>query len=128
MHKIYKNFLGGETKLIDMFLAHPELHMKFKELFLILSKNHEYYGTPKISEFEKKAAAENAAAFTKRLPILFPEISITRKMHIMGFTIAPLIANDKTDNICYKMLKIEQLGEKLHAIWNLLHRTRFFFD
>ena len=100
--------------------------MKFKELFLILSKNHENYAKPKTTEFEKKAAAENTAAFTKRLPILFLEISITRKMNIMGFTIAPLISNDKTDNICYKMLKIEQLGEKLHAIWNLLHRTIFF--
>ena len=35
-------------------------------------------------------------------------------------------SNDKSQNICYKMLRIEQLGEKIHAIWNLLHRTRFF--
>ena len=47
-------------------------------------------------------------------------------MHLMGFAISPLIANDKTDNICYKYLKLEQMGERLHAIWNLLHRTRFF--
>ena len=126
MHKIYKNFLEGKTKLIDMFVAHPEMHMKFKELFLILSKNNEYYAKPKTREFEKKAAAENAAAFTKKLPFYFPSVSITRKMHILGFVIAPIIANDKSQNICYKMLKIEQLGEKIHAIWNLLHRTRFF--
>ena len=44
----------------------------------------------------------------------------------MGFVISPLIANDKTDNICYKYLKLEQMGEWLHAIWNLLYRTRFF--
>ena len=55
----------------------------------------------------------------------FPEIPITRKMHLMGFVISPLIATDKTPNICYKYLKLEQMGERLHAIWNLLHRTRF---
>ena len=56
----------------------------------------------------------------------FPEVPITRKMHLMGFVISPLIATDKTQNICYKYLKLEQMGERLHAIWNLLHRTRFF--
>ena len=34
--------------------------------------------------------------------------------------------NDKTENMCYKMLKIEQIGEKLHVIWDLLYRIRFF--
>ena len=56
----------------------------------------------------------------------FPSVSITRKMHLLGFVIAPIIKNDKSDNVCYKFLKIEQLGEKIHAIWNLLHRARFF--
>ena len=126
MHKIYKDFNEGNTKLIDMFLDHPELHTKFKELFQILSKNHEYFGKENTSEYEKKAAAENAAAFTKKLPFHFPSVPITRKMHILGFVVAPIIANDKSQNICYKMLRIEQLGEKIHAIWNLLHRTRFF--
>ena len=126
MHKIYKNFLKGESKLIDMFKCFPELHKNLKELFTIVSKNHEYFGKPSTTANEKAAAAENAALFTKKMPFYFPEVPITRKMHVMAFVISPLIAKDKTPNICYKYLKLEQMGERLHAIWNLLHRTRFF--
>ena len=62
MHKIYTNFLEGKSKLIDMFLDDPELHMKLKELFLIISRNH---AKPPTTDTEKKAAAQNAASFTK---------------------------------------------------------------
>ena len=73
MHKIYKNFLNGESKLIDMFLCYPELHQKLKELFLIISKYHEYFSKPSTTDNEKADAAENAALFTKKLPFYFPE-------------------------------------------------------
>ena len=85
-----------------------------------------YLGNPSTIANEKTAAAKNAALFTKKIPFYFPEVSITRKMHLLGFVISPLIATDKTPNICYKYLKLEQMGDRLHAIWNLLHRTRFF--
>ena len=35
MHKIYKNFRNGESKLIDMFLCYPELHQKLKNYLLL---------------------------------------------------------------------------------------------
>ena len=31
-----------------------------------------------------------------------------------------------TDNILYKILKVEQAGEHLHQKWNMLDQTRFF--
>ena len=109
-----------------MFQCYPDLHQKLKELFLIISKNHEYFSKPSTTDNEKAAAAENAALFTKK----FPSTSLARSSHHEenasdGFVISPLIATDKTQNICYKYLKLEQMGERLHAIWNLLHRTRF---
>lgn len=79
-----------------MFLCFPELHQNLKELFTIISKNHEYYGKPSTTANEKAAAAENAALFTKKIPFYFPEVPITRKMHLMGFLISPLISTDKT--------------------------------
>ena len=105
MQKIYKNFLNGESKLIDMFLCYPDLHQKLKEKWLVVTY------------------VEQCTCFKRTY---FPEVPITRKMHVMAFVISPLIAKDKTPNICYKYLKLEQMGERLHAIWNLLHRTRFF--
>ena len=95
-------------------------------LIQIISKNHAYFAKPSTTEAEKKAAAANAAAFTKKLPFYFPDVPITRKMHLLGFIVAPIIANDKTSNTCYKYLRIEQLGERLHAICNLLMRYQFF--
>ena len=113
MHKIYKNFLNGESKLIDMFQGYPELHSN-----LNISANHQ------LLRVRRQLLLKMLLSSQKKLPFYFPEVSITRKMHLMGFVISPLIANDKTDNICYKYLKLEQMGERLHAIWNLLHRTR----
>ena len=40
MHKSYKNFLNGESKLIDMFLCFPELHQHLKELFEATVRRH----------------------------------------------------------------------------------------
>ena len=59
-------------KLIDMFHGYPELLGNLKELFMIISKNHAYFGKPSITESEKAAAAENAALFTKKTTLLLP--------------------------------------------------------
>ena len=62
----------------------------------------------------------------KLFPIYFPNQSITRKIHTLGFTIPDLIRSDKSENICFKYLKLEQAGERVHNIWNTLKRSRFF--
>lgn len=49
---------------------------------------------------------------------------ITRK--ILGFIVPDIIRSDKTGNICYKYLKLEQVGERVHNIGNTLNRNRFF--
>ena len=61
--------------MIDMFQFDPELHKNLKELFVIISKNHAYFSKPSTTEAEKKAAAANAAAFTKKNAILLPRCS-----------------------------------------------------
>ena len=69
VYTFQKNLLlNGESKLIDMFLCFPELHQNLKELFTIVSKNHEYFGKPSTTANEKAAAAENDALFTKKIP------------------------------------------------------------
>ena len=78
------------------------------------------------SEEEKEVAAKAAENFTRLFPIYFPDQSITRKIHTLGFTLPDMIRNDKSENICYKYLKLEQAGERVHNIWNTLKRSRFF--
>ena len=93
---------------------------------MVLSKNHQYFSKSKTTPEEKIEAADNCSQFTKKFPVMFPNSNITRKMHLFGFFIAKAIKNDKTDNICYKFLKVEQAGERVHQRWNLLNQTRFF--
>ena len=127
MHKIFKNFLDGETILIDVFRDDdPELFEQLHDLWMILSLNHKYFSTPKTTSVEKEKAASTSASFTKKYPVYFNNASITHKMHITGFVIPKEIRNYKTDNILYKILKVEQAGERLHQKWNMLTQTRFF--
>ena len=85
-----------------------------------------FCGKKTTSDNEKEDAAMDCENFTKLFPIYFPELNITRKMHTLRFVMPKLIREDKSDNFCYKLLKIEQAGEKLHHIWNILIQSRFF--
>ena len=85
---------------------------KITHFWQIVSRNHKFFGTKVTSLEEKSLAAENCRKFTKVFPIYFPDMNITRKMHNLSFFVPLVIENDKTENICYKYLKIEQAGKK----------------
>ena len=55
----------------------------------------------------------------KRLPLLFPERSITRKGHVLSFHIPEYIRKYRSFHLYYKL---EQQGESLHATMNRLMR------
>ena len=67
---------------IQIFCSIRIICIEKKPLFVV--KNHEYFGKPSTTANEKAAAAENAALFTKKMPFYFPEVPITRKMHMMS--------------------------------------------
>ena len=127
MHKIYKNFYNQESILIDNFKEeNQELFSKLLHLWTLLSNLHFFFAKPVTTSEEKETATKEAKEFTKLFPIYFPEQSITRKIHILGFVIPKFIREDTSDNICHKFLKIEQAGERVHNVWNTLTRRRFF--
>ena len=65
MHKVYSAFLRGDTSLIDGFKdSNPQLFDKLLDLWMILSKNHKYFSTPKTNKLEKEEAAKVSASFT----------------------------------------------------------------
>ena len=75
MHKVYSAFLRGDTSLIDGFKdSNPQLFDKLLDLWMILSKNHKYFSTPKTTKSEKEEAAKVSASFTKKFPIYFPSM------------------------------------------------------
>ena len=63
---------------------------------------------PRTTDNEKAAGAENAALFTKKLPFYFPDIPITRKMHLMH-GVCNLSPNCHRQNSKY-LLQIPQIG------------------
>ena len=95
------------------------------EIWLILSEIHQYFGKKSTADIEKEAAL-TCEKFTKVFLILFPKVNITRKMHIISFVLPRVIRQDRTLNMCYKLLQVEQAGERLHHIWNILIQSRFF--
>ena len=73
------------------------------------------YATP--SEIED--LAQTCESFTKKFPIYFPGIRITRKMHVLSCVAPRQIREQKK---YFKMLKVEQMGEYLHCKFNQLSR------
>ena len=47
-------------------------------------------------------------------------------MHILSFVLPRLIQKDQTENICLTFLKVEEAGERVHQIWYMLIRSRYF--
>ena len=87
MHKIYLNFLSGETKLTDCLRdSDPEAFQHLNELWMILSKAHNFFSKPEITKHKKIEIAIECKKFTAVFPLFFPEAKITRKMHIFSFT------------------------------------------
>ena len=84
------------------FLTERQSNIFSTKYKLIQDKNH---NTDHI--YKNNIIVEDKPLFTKKMPFYFPEVPITRKMHVMAFVISPLIATDKTPNICYKYLKLE---------------------
>ena len=85
MHKIYMNFLSGQTILTDC-LKEVELEIwdNLNVLWVILSKTHKFFSQPQFTIEEKIDAANNCKQFTKLFPVMFPEGKITRKMHVFS--------------------------------------------
>ena len=54
------------------------------------------------------------------LPFMFPEENLTRKQHVLSFVLPKYIR----EGSCYKFMKIEQMMEYTHAVFNGLENSR----
>ena len=58
--------------------------------------------------------------FAKEFPVLFPNENLTRKQHVLSL-ILPKYLRQGT---CYRMMKVEQMMESLHAQHNKMEKKR----
>ena len=58
--------------------------------------------------------------FGELYPVLFPDQTISRKQHVIIFVLPKFLLK----GTCYKFMKIEQMCEYLHCLYNSLENTR----
>ena len=64
--------------------------------------------------------AKECVEYGHEFPMIFPNETISRKQHVVSFVLPKYILA----GTCYKMMKIEQKMENLHAEYNLLENKR----
>ena len=82
-----------------------------------MSKARRGLATKNATPRQTEETAQLCEKFTKVFPILYPNESITRKMHVLSIVAPKQIRKFKC---YYKMLKMEQMGEYLHCKLNQL--------
>ena len=64
--------------------------------------------------------AKQCEKFGKLFSVLFPDENITRKQHVFCVVLPKFLRK----GTCYRMMKIEQMAEFLHCIYNSLESDR----
>ncbi len=73
----------------------------------------------KIDDEDLTELVYHCEAWSKKLPVLFPERNVTRKGHTLSFHVPQYLIKYKT---FYRYYKLEQAGESIHATMNRLMR------
>ena len=111
--------LNGTFKFLDCYNDRPHMKRRHMEIFTIIAKCRQRFSKKFASAKFHQKTAEICKSYTKRFPILFPEYSITRKMHVLSIVAPKQIREQK---IVHKILKLVERGENLHCKMNKLER------
>ena len=117
--KFHEEILSGNYGFLDCIRDRPAIFRKYKLIWDILSAAKKGFSTKNSSKAQLEQTAKVCEKFTEAFPVLFPSNNITRKMHVLSI-IAPKQIREQGS--VYKMMKIEQQGEKLHKKLNDLDR------
>ena len=90
------------------------------EVFSIVDNYMKRFSTKFASDkFHQKRIEKICQSFTKRFPILFPDQSITCKIHMLSIVAPKQIRKQK---MVYRILKFVERGENLHCKHNKFQR------
>ena len=117
--KFHKESLNGTFKFLECYNDRPHMKRRHMEVFTIIAKCRTRFSKKFASQTFHNKTAEICQSYTKRFPILFPEYSITRKMHVLSIVAPKQIREQK---LVYKILKLVEAGENLHCKLNKLER------
>ena len=117
--KFHKESLSGRFRFLDCYNDRPHMKRRDMEVFSIIAKCRKRFSKKFASKKFHQKTAKICQSYTKRFPILFPEHSITRKMHVLSI-VAPKQIREQ--GLVYKILKLVESGENLHCKLNKLER------
>ena len=117
--KFHEEILTGNYGFLDCMLDRPAIYRKYKTIWDILSNAKKGFSQKNATKGELEETAKICEKFTEVFPMLFPSNHITRKMHVLSI-VAPKQIREQ--GAVYKMMKIEQQGEKIHKQLNDLDR------
>ena len=117
-HKILVDFREGNNSLLTFLEGKEEQHKKHLKIWNIIVDIDSFFSTPSPTQEQAENGAQ-PGEFGEFYPVYFPEKNLTRKMHSLSYVFPRFI---REQNICYKMLKLEQEGERLHHVLNEIER------
>ena len=108
---------NGEDVLLECLENEPHLHEKYLQIFKVFSFAFQLLAEPGRKSTEQRELAANACEhFCELFPVLF-ERNMTRKMHCWSIVLPRSI---RQHGDYYKYLRLEQAGEQMHHLLNLL--------
>ena len=117
--KFHEEILSGNYGFLDCLNDRRAIQLKYKKIWDILSNAKKGFSQKNATKAQLEATAKVCETFTEVFPMLFPSYNITRKMHVLSI-VAPKQIREQ--GAVYKMMKIEQQGEKIHKQLNDLDR------
>ena len=117
--KFHKESLSGRFKFLDCFNDRPHMKKRHMEVFSKIANCRKRFSKKFATTKFHEKTAKICESYTKRFPILFPEYSITCKMHVLSI-VAPMQIREQ--QMVYKILKLVERGENLHCKLNKLER------
>ena len=118
-HKILVDFREGNNSLLTFLEGKEEKHKRHLKIWNIIVNIDSFFSTPSPTQKQAKNGAQLCESFGEFYPVYFPKNNLTRKMHSLSYVFPRFI---REQNICYKMLKLEQEGERLHHVLNEIER------
>ena len=101
---------------------YPIVREKVNKLWENIAEVDSFLKLREPTDEQCEQAAITCEEFCKMYPVYFPTKNLTRKMTEWSLVLPRFIREEK--DLCNKMMRLEQEGERLHREFNSLERTK----
>ena len=121
LHKGYNSIRAKDYTLTECFEDYPDLRENLNKLWENLTFLDTFFSKRDPTKEECEEAAKVAEDWCRMFPKMFPQRNLTRKMAEYSLVL-PRFIREK-GSLMNKILRLEQEGERLHAVLNGLESS-----